>query len=713
MFSAGYNLLIYDDVVSRPKGSEAWNNITAQITTIALENPHHFFKRVAEKIIPQDAKRHELHCYFANNNVVLAFAVVSIVAHTAEIVWLACAERVRRQGIASSLMKNVEEEIFTSHDVQTVQVLCCSEDTLYTEGDEVIDGSKWHGTYAFYKSQGYGLYYRLDHYWDECSHAYVYIKKKKNKHGFLLSKTEIDSVSAPKIKSDSNWEINKLIHNHIWNCLDAFDERFVNSIGVTAGNKGATVGITGIIMGSAESNICTIFAQRCKDPIRYSNDMRFEFDMHASMLTLMLKGVEDQQGVMHYEIEYDRYSEIKVAPYFSEYQEIKTLSNSFHVFFAKHKGESNSYAILYFITPSVNDADIVWCLNQWSSLAHYSFSFFLELYGFFLSFQITERVLGTLDYFQKLINSVSPSDAPEAFEEKLIKIKNDIQNRMTRHYHAILSSKESAIIHYGHTLGHRLSPIQAYLEGKKDSLKRAVANAKFLDSLSVVLQAINFSSIDELYRHPKKTRFLKYEREGGSLDIAGKIQNEWTMLVESFQPARVGVGDASQMRVMTLIEFTGNLHDANLDYMLVDSQNGEACRPRESFYSQLFSELLLNVVRHGGIAKNKIDLEAKQVNVQIALTVQQLDHDSKMAPRHCHALTLSNKIGDKVPPPWLSETRWTPWPAYRENDGPGMAIATLRTLRLGELWYRYNPTKRVFRVAVWLKGLRIGAETKI
>lgn len=68
---------------------------------------------------------------------------------------------------------------------------------------------------------------------------------------------------------------------------------------------------------------------------------------------------------------------------------------------------------------------------------------------------------------------------------------------------------------------------------------------------------------------------------------------------------------------------------------------------------------------------------------------------------------ISNKIGDKAPPPWLSETRWTPWPTDRENDGPGMAIAILRRLGLGELWYRYNPTKRVFRVAVWLKGLRI------
>ena len=87
------------------------------------------------------------------------------------------------------------------------------------------------------------------------------------------------------------------------------------------------------------------------------------------------------------------------------------------------------------------------------------------------------------------------------------------------------------------------------------------------------------------------------------------------------------------------------------------------------------------------------------------LTDQMLDHESKYAPSPCRTIILSNKIRDKVPPHWLCNSHWTPWPSNRDNSGPGMAIAILRQLRIGELWYRYIPTKRLFRVAIWLKGL--------
>lgn len=712
--SPGYNYLRYKDVVSEPDGAKLWADIESQVSKISLECPDHFFSWVAKEVIPRDARRHSLYCYLNDNLKVMSFAVVSIVGTTAEIIWLACAIKYRRQGITGHLLTNIEEHLFKTISIDAIQVLCCSEDTNFVVRGERIDGTKWHGTYAFYKSQGYGLHYRLDHYWAEGSHAYVYIKRKHlPEYSFLQTETGTAELRLPGIAPDNNKAINELLYQHVWNCLDAFDEGFVDGIGVTAGsNERNTLGITGIILGSSKSDYCTIFAQRSKDPIPYNPDMRFEYDLRASMLTSMLKDANETQGVLRYPTKFDEASEIRVGGYFIDYLNGDSGNSDCHIFFKKHQGEDGGYAILYFITPSLDEVDIVWCLNQWSSLAYYSFSLVLELFSFFLAVGVTNKEAHGHTYLQSLVKSVSPVESSNSLETKIARIKEVIQKNMRDHYRAIVHSKESAIAHYGHTLGHRLSPIQAYFEGNEDSRKRAVANATFLGDLSVVLQAINFSSTDELYRHPKKTRFLEYEWEDGPLNIAGKIQNEWPMLAESFQPARVGEGDASQMRVMTLIEFTGNLQSAHLDFMLVDSENGKACRPREAFYTQLFSELLLNVVRYGGIPKNKIDLAAKQASVPVALTVQMLDHNSKKAPQNCPALTLSNKIGDKAPPIWLSETCWTPWPADRENDGPGMAIAILRRLGLGELWYRYNPTKRVFRVAVWLKGLRIEEASK-
>ncbi|MEW8332014.1 MAG: GNAT family N-acetyltransferase [Candidatus Thiodiazotropha sp.] len=707
--SPGYNYLKYQDIVSEPEGARLWNDIESQVSKIALECPDHFFSWVAKEVIPKDARRHNLYCYLDGNYKVMSFAVVAIVGTTAEIIWLACGSNYRRQGIAGTLLTNIEDHLFEVLSVDAIQVLCCSEDTYFAVRGELIDGNKWHGTYAFYKSRGYGLHYRLDHYWAEGSHAYVYIKRKDlPKYRFLQTKTETVDLRPLNVLPDKNTAINKLLYQHIWNCLDAFDEGFVDGIGVTAGkSKKNTLGITGIILGSSESDYCTIFAQRSVDPIPYNSSMRFEYDLRASMLTAMLKDTNESQGVLRYLNEFDEASDIKVAGYFIDYVNGNGSNLDCHIFFKRHQGEDGGYAILYFITPSLDEVDIVWCLNQWSSLAYYSFSLVLELFSFLLAVGVTNKEAHGHAYLMNLVKSVTPVESSKPLEKKIALIKEAIQEHMRNHYRAIVHSKESAIAHYGHTLGHRLSPIQAYFEGNEDSRKRAAANAKFLGDLSVVLQAINLSSTNELYSHPKKSRFLEYEQEDGPLNIVGKLRNEWPMLAESFQPVRVGERDVSQMRVMTLIEFTGNLKDVYLDFMLVDSENGAACRPRDAFYSQLFSELLLNVVRYGGIPKNKVDLDAKQASVRVALTVQSLEHQSEKAPHHCPVLILSNKIGDKVPPSWLSETHWTPWPADRENDGPGMAIAILRRLGLGELWYRYNPSKRVFRVAVWLKGLRI------
>lgn len=722
----GGNHISYSDLARTPEGLERWNGYMRQVTEIGLQRSEHFYPGTAREIIPEDAKRQRFYAFFNNRAVIDAFCVATIHSGQAEILWAGCRKGHRKS--MEELYDFLERDLFKGeYPVSKIIGMTCTEDTLIANEDgDVIDGKKWSTSHRFHESRGYRFTHRLDDFWEEGSHAFVFMKlreqylapREAHRYGYSKRDCYLFKPVPRKRLEDQNLDLNKRLYEQIWEYLDVFDETFARSFppeekkSFVAGKK--MKGFTGLILADCVNRVATIFATTSAKPDLHAETvLKFEYDIDSSALTQMLLSdeVHDDVGILHYEAEWDTESEIVVADYCerifpSLLEDGLYRERGFTVFYARMPGLNGHTSVLYFLTADIEN--VVWYKPLWRAFARYSFALVLEIYSYFSSRLVLDASLRENDYFKSLIDAVSPaptSGSDDDFLSKIDRMKNAIQERIDAHYGAVVRSKESAIAHYGHTLGHRLSPIQAYFEGNKDSLKRAVANAKFLGDLSVVLQAINLASTDDLYRHPKKARFLEYEREDGPLNIADRIQNEWPMLAESFQP--VGGGETSQMRVMVLIEFTGSLQDAHLDFMLVDSEKGEACRPREVFYSQLFSELLLNVVRYGGIPKNKIDLETKQASVRVALTVQALEHDSKKAPQHCPALMISNKIGDKAPPPWLSETRWTPWPTDRENDGPGMAIAILRRLGLGELWYRYNPTKRVFRVAVWLKGLRI------
>ena len=717
----GSNLISYQELTETREGLALWNTYMAQVTEIALQYPHHFFSRAARVIMMEDARRHQFYAYLGDERMIDAFCIAALSCDQAELLW--AASHKDRRGRMSELYRYIERRLFTE-DAQASKIygMCCTEDSrCENEEGEVIDGSLWSHAHRFHEVMGYRFSYRLEDYWGEGSHAFVFMKLREPRRYGYTKREGFTFRSGPRqTLRDSQPALNQQLQKTIVPYLDVFDETFLRSFPPEKQKSSISAdsmkGFTGLALFDCVKNTATLFAKTSAEPEPEASrleDMKFEYDTDASALTQMLasESIQDDIGILHYPAIWDNDSEISILSYCERFYPSLQHQSGFTVFYARRTGIGGHKSVLYFVTPEIEN--VVWYKPLWRAFAKYSFALILEIYSYFSSLLVLNDYLRNNQYFHDLIQAVSPAEVPgsgDDFLSKIARMKDAIQERIDAHYWAVVRSKESAIAHYGHTLGHRLSPIQAFFEGNKESLKRAKANATFLDDLSIVLQSRNLSSTEDLYCHAKKTRFIEYEREGAPLNIAWKIREEWPLLAESYQLIRVSA-ELSQVRIMTLLEFTGGLQDAHLAFMLVDSENGEACRPREAFYSQLFSELLLNVVRYGGIPKNKIDLQEKTASVPVSLTAQMLKHESEVVPSPCPAMTLSNKVGDKAPPGWLRKTQWTPWPSDRENDGPGMAIAILRRLGLGELWYRYNPTKRMFRVAVWLRGLSLGEES--
>ena len=722
IFKSGCYLISYNELSPTPEGLELWNIYMAQITEIALQYPNHFLTRTAKHMIPMDARRHLFYAYLRNERTIDAFCIAVVCCDQAELLWSASHEK--RRGKMPILYRFIEECLFSEEpQVSKIIGMCATKDSFYKENNELIDGQKnghlgnksWEYTHRFHERMGYQFTHKMEDYWGEGAHAFVFMKlRDKRRYGYTDCK-EFNFIPQKKNKlSDSQPSLNQQLYKTIVDYLDVFDENFVQNFAPETRKEylhdNRLDGFTGIALFDCRKKSATLFAvtsTKSKPKASSIREMKFEYDIDASALTQILasESIKDDIGILHYPATWDNDSEISIKSYCKQYYPVLINESSFTIFFARHKGVNGHKSVLYFVTAEIEN--VVWYKPLWRAFAQYSFALVLELYSYFSSLLVLNNSLRGNDYFHSLIKAVSPielSGSKAEFLNKIATMKDTMQKRIDAHYWAEVRSKESAIAHYGHTLGHRISPIEAFFEGNNESRKRAKANVKFLSDLSVVLQAINFKSREELYHHPKKIRFLEYERDNSTIDIIQKIQEEWSPLVESFQLARISA-EIPQMRIMTLLEFTGNFKGAYLNFMLIDSENGEACRPNEAFYSQLFSELLLNIVRHGGIPKENYNHKDKIGKVRVFLTDQMLDHESKYAPSPCRTIILSNKIRDKVPPHWLCNSHWTPWPSNRDNSGPGMAIAILRQLRIGELWYRYIPTKRLFRVAIWLKGL--------
>jgi hypothetical protein len=259
---------------------------------------------------------------------------------------------------------------------------------------------------------------------------------------------------------------------------------------------------------------------------------------------------------------------------------------------------------------------------------------------------------------------------------------------------------QNALVHYGHTLSHRISPILNYFDGFEKDPQQAAGNARMLSDISLVLQLSNINTIGALLEHNKRNRFLAYEDEAGSLDLVKLIKEDWSKLAEKSRSLGL-IEEQNRSKIQDVwacLSLRGPLKSAIIDHTLKDS-DGRSCRLDNFIYRELFYELLRNAVNYGFPDPT----EQTHRNMPVYKVVVRLEADEiDSLP-----VVILKNMTEKPPPNHLLSEKWKKWPRTHEHDGPGMALANIRRLGLGEMWFSFDPLKKIFRVAVHLNKIRL------
>lgn len=255
---------------------------------------------------------------------------------------------------------------------------------------------------------------------------------------------------------------------------------------------------------------------------------------------------------------------------------------------------------------------------------------------------------------------------------------------------------DNLLLHFGHTMGHRVAQILRYFNGRTDVFPHAKRSAYILSGSMLLLQLSGFPSRKELLSSPKRSRYIAIEGEAPPvLDIYHLLTTEWRELIQASDIARTEHG-SQVVRNVSLV-FVGDAAQARLGFE-TDTESELKFRLDDSAYLGLFLELLLNVARYSeGHKQETNDGSTATLEIFVPLNWTKVAGNSVVA--------LTNIIGDKDPPPYLKgDNKWNPWPDGRSHDGPGMAVSILRTHSMGNLWYRVDMEERSFSVAVHLAG---------
>jgi len=263
---------------------------------------------------------------------------------------------------------------------------------------------------------------------------------------------------------------------------------------------------------------------------------------------------------------------------------------------------------------------------------------------------------------------------------------------------AEISAKKGAIRHYGHTMGHRISPVVAYFEGH-DPTTEAAACARLVHDMTLILQAYAVQNQMEFFRlnSEKGGRFVEYDEP---LDLLSLLEHEVKNISAKDVQMPHGI-------VYRFPEYDIYAKQALVGLDLDDSVTRRRCRLRTAFYAQLLSELVINAVQHGWHNASDEVGEGKQARVRIRVDTIYLHNRP--------ALVLTNYYSEEVKPaPTFFRTKWEPWPKDRENDGPGMALSVFGAVQAGRMMLKVTPPIPDQRepgqvhVALLLDGLRIG-----
>lgn len=262
---------------------------------------------------------------------------------------------------------------------------------------------------------------------------------------------------------------------------------------------------------------------------------------------------------------------------------------------------------------------------------------------------------------------------------------------------AEITAKKGAIRHYGHTMGHRVSPVVAYFE-HNDPATEAAACARLVHDMTVILQAYAVQSPMEFFdlNSEKNGRFVEYSKP---LDLLSLLDNEIKIISAKEVQMEHGI-------VYRYPQYDIRAKQARIDLALEDSRTGRPCRLHTAFFTTLLSELVINAVNHGWHEPEDEDSTGTRVNVKIAIDTRYLQQRP--------ALVLTNYYSEDVKraPPFF-EKQWRPWPQDRENDGPGMAISVFRAVQAGCMMLKVEhpiPEENepgIVSVALLLDGLKI------
>lgn len=726
----GSNRISYSELSQDPKGLRLWESYMRQVTEIGLQRSEHFYPRTARVIIPEDAKRHRLYVYVGDHAVIDAFCVATVSCGQAELLWANC-----RKGRARSMMKLydfIEQDMFEGeYPVSKITGMTCTEDTLITdENGNQIDGKAWSPSHRFHESRGYRFTHRLEDFWEEGSHAFVFMKSREqyllprepHRYGYSRRNRYVYKPAVRKRTEDENRDLNKQIYKQIWHYLDVFDETFVKSF--PPEEKKSFVadsrmkGFTGLILANSVKRIATIFATTSAEPdLDAETILKFEYDIDASALTQMLLSdeIHDDVGILHYEAEWDTESEISVATYCerlfpSLLEDGLYRERGFTVFYARRPGVNGCTSVVYFVTADIEN--VVWYKPLWKAFARYSFALVLEIYSYFSSLLVLESCLRKNDYFKSLIDAVSPapvSGSDDDFLSKIARMKNAIQKRINAHHSAVVDARKRemqaagrlaearkvALSHYGHTLKHRLDVLSAFLDANGPGAVRL--RADMLKDLTLILQLNSVDDRPELCEklpERKRKRFLDIEGVDDAiaeLDLLGRI-HVWADVLTRYED--VPVKDASgqvekHVHCPVGLKLYDRISSATIGWQMTSM--GQRARLKEPVFRELLFELLNNAWKYGDRRLRTVDGTA-QVQISVWLDTVPMIIDGETRP----LLVLANVIQPaKVDDCPLIAQTWSRWPDKGDirYNGPGMALDLFRRLDLGDMYYRTRTRK--------------------
>ncbi len=262
---------------------------------------------------------------------------------------------------------------------------------------------------------------------------------------------------------------------------------------------------------------------------------------------------------------------------------------------------------------------------------------------------------------------------------------------------AEIAAKKSAIRHYGHTMGHRISPVVAHFEGQ-DSTTEAASCARLVHDMTLILQAYAVQNQKEFFRlnMEKGGRFVDYDTP---LDLLSLLQME----IRNISAKDVQMSHRVLYRFPVFEIYATK---AVVELELRDIFTRKPCRLKTAFFTQLLSELVINAVQHGWHSQSDEEDDGKRAGVTIGVDTITLHNQP--------ALVLTNYYSaDAKPEPAFFSTEWKPWPKDRENDGPGMALSVFEAIQAGKMMLKVKPPipelnePGLIHVALLLNGLMI------